>query len=59
MYLCAFVGSITVYVVKYVCFLFSDNFNSWYYAALNDMMVSQYCSGSDMKGAVIPILRRG
>ena len=27
-------------------YLFSDDFNSWYYVALNDMMTSEYCIGS-------------
>ena len=61
-YLCAFVASIIVYRVNCVCFfyLFSDDFNSWYYVALNDMMMmNEYGSGSDMKDAVLPILRRG
>lgn len=49
-----------VYTVYRVCCfdLFSDDFKSWYYGSLNDVMMNEYCSGSDMKDAVLPILRK-
>jgi hypothetical protein len=48
-----------ILLIVFVFYLFSDDFNSWYYVTLNDVMMSEYYSGSDMNGAVLPILRQG